>query len=78
MEHLFSENYTAMKNHYYLIQIGHMIAQFMEIGLRRLKELAKVTAGRLFEEIKAAFRTELLTDEDSDTVMQRRQYRFEQ
>ena len=28
--HLFSRNYRAMKNHYYLIQIGHMIAQIMD------------------------------------------------
>lgn len=30
LEHLFSRNYQALKNHYYLIQIGHMIAQVME------------------------------------------------
>lgn len=29
-EHLYSKNYQAVKNHYYLIQIGHMIGQFME------------------------------------------------
>ena len=28
--HLFSRNYQAMKNHYYLIQIGHMIAQIID------------------------------------------------
>lgn len=30
LEHQYSKNYQAMKNHYYLIQIGHMIAQVME------------------------------------------------
>ena len=30
LEHLFSKNYQGIKNHYYLIQIGHMIAQIME------------------------------------------------
>ena len=30
LEHLYSKNYQAVKNHYYLIQIGHMIGQFME------------------------------------------------
>ncbi len=30
MEYLFSKNYQGIKNHYYLIQIGHMIAQIME------------------------------------------------
>ena len=28
--HLYSRKYQALKNHYYLIQIGHMIGQFME------------------------------------------------
>jgi len=41
---LFSRNYQAMKNHYYLIQIGHMIAQIMDAweslwtGIRQSKE----------------------------------------
>lgn len=30
IEHRYSHNYQALKNHYYLIQIGHMIGQFME------------------------------------------------
>lgn len=30
LKHQFRKNYQAMKNHYYLIQIGHMIAQMME------------------------------------------------
>lgn len=30
LEHQYSKNYQALKNHYYLIQIGHMIAQVME------------------------------------------------
>ena len=30
IEHLFSKNYQAMKNHYYLIQIAHMISQIMD------------------------------------------------
>ena len=44
LEHLFSRNYQAMKNHYYLIQIGHMIAQIMDAweslwtGIRQSKE----------------------------------------
>lgn len=31
LEHRYSKNYQAYKNHYYLIQIGHMIAQIMEV-----------------------------------------------
>ena len=30
LEHRFSHNYQGIKNHYYLIQIGHMIAQIIE------------------------------------------------
>ena len=30
IEHLFSKNYTAMKNHYFLIQIAHMISQIID------------------------------------------------
>ena len=30
LEHLFSKNYWAMKNHYYLIQIAHMISQIVD------------------------------------------------
>lgn len=30
LEHMYSRNYQAVKNHYYLIQIGHMISQIME------------------------------------------------
>ena len=30
LEHLYSKNYNAMKCHYFLIQIGHMIAQIMD------------------------------------------------
>ena len=30
LEHLFSQNYQAIKNHYFLIQIGHMISQILE------------------------------------------------
>lgn len=30
LEHMYSRLYQGMKNHYYLIQIGHMIAQVMD------------------------------------------------
>ena len=36
--HLYSRNYQALKNHYYLIQIGHMIGQFMEAWERIWKK----------------------------------------
>jgi hypothetical protein len=76
LEHTFSKNYTAMKNHYYLIQIGHMIAQFFEIGLRRWTALKKETSNKLFADLKEAFRTVLLTDTDVAFVKKRVQYRL--
>ena len=44
LEHMYSRNYQAIKNHYYLIQIGHMISQVMEAweklwkGIRQSRE----------------------------------------
>ena len=76
LEHMFSENYTAMKNHYFLIQIGHMIAQFLEAGLRRLTALAKMPTVTFFENLKESFRTETLTETDLSTVNQLTQYRI--
>ena len=40
LEHRFSHDYQGMKNHYYLIQIGHMIAQIIE-GWEKLWEKVK-------------------------------------
>ena len=40
LEHRFSHDYQGMKNHYYLIQIGHMIAQIIE-AWERLWEKVK-------------------------------------
>ena len=37
LEHRYSKNYQGWRNHYYLIQIGHMIAQVME-GWKKIWE----------------------------------------
>ena len=39
IEHLFCRNYQAMKNHYYLIQIAHMISQIMDAWTMLWKKL---------------------------------------
>ena len=39
LEHRFSYDYQGMKNHYYLIQIGHMIAQILEAWESLLKKV---------------------------------------
>ncbi len=38
LEHLFSKNYQAVKNHYFLMQIGHMISQVMEAWAKLWKK----------------------------------------
>ena len=73
--HLFCENYIAIKNHYFLIQIGHMIAQLLARGLKRLKALMNMSIRDLMTKVKESFRTERLTDEDVIMVNRRRQYR---
>ena len=74
--HLFSKNYTAIKNHYFLIQIGHMIAQLLEAGLKSLQALSNATTARIIESVGESFRSELLTEEDEALVNRRFQYRF--
>lgn len=57
LEHMYSRNYQAIKNHYYLIQIGHMISQIMEAweklwkGIRQSREQKH---RRLLESFKEA------------------------
>ena len=77
LEHLFSENYTAMKNHYFLIQIGHMIVQLLEKGLRKIEALAQIPSKVLVANIKESFRTLVLNDDDEKNVMRQFQYRFQ-
>ena len=76
LEHMFSEDYNAMQNHYYLIQIGHMISQFLEAGLRKIRALENLSCYQIFEDIKESFRTMVLTDEDAESVAQLTQYRI--
>lgn len=55
LEHLYSRNYRALKNHYYLIQIGHMIGQFMEAweGLwKKVKQSLEQKHRRMLESMK--------------------------
>ena len=76
LEHMFCETYSAIKNHYFLIQIGHMISQLLECGLRRLRALSRMPSGQLIADLKESFRTLALSDEDDKKVKRRCQYRF--
>ena len=77
LKHMFSENYNAMKNHYFLIQIGHMIAQLFEAGIRCLAALSKIPAVQIFMDLKETFRTTILTDTDLDSINQNIRYRLQ-
>jgi hypothetical protein len=75
LEHVFSENATAMKNHYLLIQIGHMIAQFLEKGLQIWRTI-KAPSYKVCEITKQAFQTTILSKADIQLYTHRRQFRF--
>ena len=63
LEHHCSEDYNAMKNHYLLIQISHLLMQLFiayDKVVYKLKEGIKHTAADLF----TAFATHSLTDEE--------------
>ena len=76
LTHMFSKNYTAIKHHYFLIQIGHMLFQLYELGIRKIKELSNMPTSQIVAFLKEAFRTKLFTDEDEAFVNQRMQYRL--
>ncbi|AEH54749.1 transposase IS4 family protein [Heyndrickxia coagulans 2-6] len=75
IEHANSQNYTAMKNHYLLVQITDIIRQLFEKGssiLKALKKTAKEKSSNLLE----SFRTRILTDEDFTHLSKPIQVRF--
>ena len=73
LKHLFSKDYTAMKNHYLLTQIGHMIGQFYEHALEIWK-LIKMPAYEIYQSLKQSFKSYALKKEDTDFLPVR--YRF--
>ena len=77
LEHIFCRDYNAIKNHYFLIQIGHMISQLLEYGLRSLTALSKIASNRLIADVKESFRSAALNTEDEEAVKRRYQYRFQ-
>jgi len=77
LTHMFSQTYNAIKNHYFLIQIGHMIAQLFEAGIRLLKSLAKISTSQIFADLKTSFQTVTLDNTHFDEALRRTQYRFQ-
>lgn len=61
LEHQYSKNYQAMKNHYYLIQIGHMIAQVME-NVERIWRQIKQSREQKHRRILESFKRDRIKD----------------
>ena len=75
IQHAFSRNYNAMKNHYLLAQIAHIIRQMMENGIeiyKKYKKKLKNISSELFE----LFRTRKLTKEEIEKALEKCQIRF--
>jgi len=75
LTHLFSKNITAMKNHYLLTQIGHMIAQFIEEALH-LWRLIRAPSYQIAQLVKRSFQTTILSETDIASIYQQKQYHF--
>ena len=66
LEHLFSKNYQAIKNHYFLMQIGHMISQIME-AWERLWKKAKLSTNEKHDRMLDSFQNIKISDYCMDT-----------
>lgn len=55
LEHLFSKDYQGIKNHYYLIQIGHMISQILE-AWGKLWEGIRLSTGQKHQKLLESFK----------------------
>lgn len=75
LEHLFSKNYNAMKNHYFLIQIGHMIAQLLENAVKIWRAM-KISLNAIHQIVKQSFQTICLSKDDLKKINRRMQFRF--
>lgn len=75
LQHVNCHHYTAMKNHYLLIQLTDILIQLYENGSRIFKEMKK-TAKEISSNLLEAIRTRTLTDEDISTLVKPIQVRF--
>ena len=71
--HRFSHNYQAWKNHYYLIQIGHMVSQVME-AWGKLWEKVRLSREQKHRRLLESWKGERLKEGRTD---ERIQIRFE-
>lgn len=66
LEHLFSRDYQAIKNHYFLIQIGHMISQVME-AWKKLWEKAGLDLSEKHARLLESFKSIRLSEYRCET-----------
>ena len=70
--HLYSKNQTAIKVHYLMIQIAHILRQLLEKGIKEIKELALK-----LKEISQKLKHELISTINNLTVHNKIQLRFD-
>lgn len=59
--HLFSHNYQAMKNHYFLIQIAHMISQIMD-AYKKIWKTVHISKEQKHRRILESWKTQRLSE----------------
>lgn len=69
LEHRFSHDYHAWKNHYYLIQVGHMISQIVE-AWEKLWEKVKQSREQKHRRLLEAWKQERLKEFDTEKRFQ--------
>ena len=70
--HLYSKNQTAIKVHYTMIQIAHILRQLLEKGIKEIKELALK-----LKEISQKLKHELISTINNLTLHNKIQLRFD-
>ena len=70
--HLYSKDSTAIKVHYLMIQIAHIIRQLLENGIKEIKELKLK-----LKEISSILKKQLISTPSNLTVLKKVQLRFE-
>lgn len=75
IEHVFSMDYNAMKNHYVLEQIAHIIRQLMENGIEIYKKYKKKLRN-ISADLYEIFRTRILTEQEVEKTLKKCQIRF--
>ena len=70
--HLYSRDQTAIKVHYLIIQIAHILRQLVERGVTEIKDL-----GLKIKEISLTLKKELISSIINLTVYKKIQLRFD-